>query len=124
MALLRKLLYFFLGVGLGSLIVIFLFGDRDFQCSYFPNDRVLYDLRKKERLLTPDMQIRLNQFQLDTADLSRMLERGRVDFERSRPRREDTCKTYWIDSRSGSGPEFSAEWLNCDSTAILLQLHR
>jgi hypothetical protein len=44
----RKLFFFGIGVVLGTAGVVWMFGDRtDIQCTYFPNDRVLYDLRLK-----------------------------------------------------------------------------
>lgn len=44
----RKIVFFGLGVVLGTVLVFWIFGERDdIQCTYFPNDRVLYDLRLK-----------------------------------------------------------------------------
>jgi len=118
----RKLLYYGFGVGLGLLMVFFLFGDRDIQCSYFPNDRVLYDLRKKEIIYSEDILQAMEERQLDTADISAMLLGGDVDFERSKTEMEDSCKTYWINFEREVDPAFSALWQNCDSTATILKL--
>lgn len=111
------------GVGLGVLVVMFMFSDRDFQCSYFPNDRVLYDLRKKELRISADMQQNLEARQIDSTDISMMLLSGEVDFDKSNTLEEDTCKTYWINYSPEDAAAFSAEWMNCDSTAYLLELH-
>ncbi len=44
----RKVAFFSGGVVLGTVLVVWMFGERtDIQCTYFPNDRVLYDLRLK-----------------------------------------------------------------------------
>ncbi len=44
----KRLGYFFIGVSIGSFVVYLFFGARtDIQCNYFPEDRVLYDLRLK-----------------------------------------------------------------------------
>ena len=40
MAFLRRLLFYILGIGLGILIVLALFGDRDFDYAYGPQARV------------------------------------------------------------------------------------
>lgn len=119
----RKLLYYGIGVSMGVLMVFFLFGDRDIQCSYFPNDRVLHDLRKKEVIYQPAIKKQMLELRIDTADIRAMLLGGDVDFERSETRQEDSCKTYWIDFERESDPAFSALWQNCDSTATILEIH-
>lgn len=108
----RKILYYLLGVGLGIVMVYFFFGDRDIQCSYFPNDRVLYDLRKKEIVLSTE------QLAQDSSGLSYALERARVDFSRS-DIGERECNVYFLDFEE-SLKTFVLE--NCDSTAYLLRV--
>lgn len=122
MAFLRKLFFFLIGVGLGSLMVYFLFGNRDIQCSYFPNDRVLYDLRKKNLVIEEPILQELESLQLDTSDISALLRNGKVDFKQSNTK-VDSCKTYWIDYSPPEAKEFSVMLQNCDSTAYLLQVN-
>lgn len=108
---LRKFLLFGFGLGLGTLMVYFFFGDRDIECSYFPNDRVLYDLRKKE------IQIKQNLDPADTIGLRDALERGQVDFEKSSAQAEG-CKQYYL------GLEDRARFFvieNCDSVATVIE---
>lgn len=119
MSIWRKLLYYLLGVGLGVLAVMFIFGDRDIQCSYFPNDRVLYDLRKKERLFPEDVMTRMEDAGIDTSHISRLLWNGKVDFSKSNTEL-DSCKTYWISLRPEGEKAFSILVENCDSTATFL----
>ncbi len=121
----RKLLYFGIGLFLGILVVKFLFGGRDdIQCSYFPNDRVLYDLRgKKERLITPAAEAQLAQYKLDTALVSELLWRGKVDFKKSNTK-GDSCNSYWIDFEEKNKVRFSATFLNCDSSAVLVEVRK
>ncbi len=120
MAFWKKALYYLIGVGMGSLIVIFLFGDRDIQCSYFPNDRVLNDLRKKKREIPEEVQIKMQLAGLDTADISQLLLSGKVDFEKSKTK-EDSCNIYWVNAPTQE-PAFSAEIMNCDSTTYILEV--
>ena len=115
-------MWYMFGVGLGTLAVFFIFGDREIQCSYFPNDRVLYDLRKKEIHITSEVQQVLDSRKIDTSEVSMMLLSGEVDFDKSKTEVEDTCKTYWINYKPVEGRDFSAEWMNCDSIAYLLHL--
>lgn len=108
----RKILYYLLGVGLGVVMVYFFFGDRDIQCNYFPNDRVLYDLRKKEMGFSADLNME------DTTGLEFALERARVDFSRSTIEEND-CNVYFLNFKE-QHKTFVIE--NCDSTAKLLKV--
>lgn len=111
----RKLLYYLLGVGLGVLMVAFIFGDRDIQCNYFPNDRVLYDLRKKELTLSESLSAAVNTGNKDTSGLYLALERARVDFDRSQIS-DEGCNVYFLELDS---PTKSFEIENCDSIALV-----
>ena len=111
-----------LGVGLGVLAVMFIFGDRDFACSYFPNDRVLSDLRKKELVIPTEVEQQMNTAGLDTADMSAMLTNGKVDFDQV-VRGLDSCKTYWVALEREENKSFSALFENCDSVATVLEVN-
>ncbi|MBM3433742.1 MAG: hypothetical protein FJX93_03170 [Bacteroidetes bacterium] len=95
--LLRRLLWYGFGVGLGVLLVGFLFRDRDFECSYFPNDRVLAELHRKP-VCGADSTL-WNQLGADSAVLRAFLTLGEVDFSESqtRTRHDATVPAYWID---------------------------
>lgn len=113
----RKLLYYFGGVGLGLLMVYFLFGNRDIQCSYFPNDRVLSDLRKKNWQLEASLAAAVARGDQDTSGFDAALRRGKIDFSRSEPRAEP-CGLYWLELKA-ERRQFQVE--NCDSNLRLLQ---
>ncbi len=114
----KKLLYYLLGVGLGTIMVMFIFGDRNIQCSYFPNDRVLYDLRKKELTIPAEIESRMQAMALDTADINRMLLSGKVHFKES-DTQKDSCKTYWISYKPDGKERFKALLENCADKATL-----
>ncbi|MCR9154211.1 MAG: hypothetical protein NXI09_08885 [Bacteroidetes bacterium] len=109
---LKKVIYYMLGVSLGVVMVYFFFGDRDIQCSYFPNDRVLYDLRKKDFSFAEDLQPE------DTLGLEFALERAKIDFSRSEIGDRD-CNIYYLDFEEKK-KTFVIE--NCDSTAFLIKV--
>ena len=72
------------GLVLGIAISYFFFGDRDIQCTYFPNQRVLADVHRKswhaegEALSTWQVN-----YQGDSNLLGAFLLRGDVDFSKS-----------------------------------------
>lgn len=121
MKFLKKALFYLIGVGLGSLIVVFLFGGRDdIQCSYFPNDRVLYDLRGKELVIPTEIQQELDEASLDSTDIHDMLTGGKVDFDQV-DRDAEACKKYWVNLKRDDAPSFSIQWQNCDSVATAVE---
>lgn len=115
----RKLLYYMLGVGLGVFMVYFMFGDRDIQCNYFPNDRVLYDLRQKEMTLSEELLDSDGKVISDTSGLAASLERARVDFEKSKID-DHGCNVYYLNLEEAQ-KAFEIE--NCDSIARLLKVY-
>jgi hypothetical protein len=118
MTFVRKLATYMLGVGLGCVMVYFIFGDRDLQCNYFPNDRVLYDLRKKELEYSPEVQSKLKAGSVKDSVIFWALERGEVDFERTQKGLED-CKQYFILLEE---PAYELSVENCDSTAKIMSV--
>lgn len=119
MKLWRKLLLFALGLGLGTLMVQFIFGGRDdIQCNYFPNDRVLYDIRLKEKIYQPEVELKMKEANIDTADVREMLDMGKVDLKNS-ARGLGSCKIYWIGYKPENKQKFYLQFENCDSTATV-----
>jgi hypothetical protein len=126
MPLYKKLIFFGIGIALGSLMVAFLFGGRDIQCAYFPNDRVLYDFRKKSLSLHESAVQQANQFGLDSLDLQDMLRSSVVHFKRSHPRKEP-CGQYLLEWHKPTGTNdhsgrFEIQLENCDSTLRVLDI--
>jgi hypothetical protein len=95
--LLRRILWYGFGVGLGVLLVAFIFRDRDFECSYFPNDRVLAELHRKP-VRGADSAL-WHSVGADSSVLKAFLTLGEVDFgaSQTRTRHEAEVPAYWID---------------------------
>ncbi len=91
---LRKFFYFGIGLFLGTLVVKALFGGRDIQCSYFPNDRVLNDFRQKNRVLTPYAQCLMECYQFEDSLFDRVFRESKVDFKNSEAKMDLVCKKY------------------------------
>ncbi|MDX5405158.1 MAG: DUF4258 domain-containing protein [Bacteroidota bacterium] len=114
MKFIKRLFYYLLGVGLGVIMVYFLFGDRDIQCSYFPNERVLNDLRQKEISYSGQAACVVDCLELDSIDMAGIFSMGKVNFDDSQPRIEP-CGMYVVESGDPE-LELKAILLNCDST--------
>lgn len=119
MSFMKKLATYLLGVGLGVVVVYFMFGDRtDIQCNYFPNDRVLYDLRLKDLEIDEELALKIQGNTILDSVIDWTLVRGRVDFENSEPRKEP-CGYYLIKLKE---PAFQLKFENCDSTVKVLSI--
>lgn len=116
---LGRLKYYLIGVILGVIAVYFMFGNRDFQCSYFPNDRVLNDLRSKELVFSETAECTKTCLKLDSNDVHQILVAGAVSFNESEPRKEP-CGEYELVTKLPDDREIRARFLNCDSTATVL----
>lgn len=118
MALLKRLGYYLIGVVLGSIMVWVFFGDRDIQCSYFPNDRVLADLRKKEISFSKDAQCLWDCYDLDSTAYHYIFNNAQIDFEKSQTR-DTAAKVYYLETGEFS-PAFAIEVENRDSSAEVI----
>jgi hypothetical protein len=119
--LLRRILWYSLGVGLGVLLVGALFSDRNLECSYFPNDRVLTELhRKPVRGADSSVWAGLGA---DSSLLQAFLTLGEVDFSdsRTRTRHAADVPAYWIDVEF-QGRTWRGLWEVRRDSAWLVQL--
>jgi hypothetical protein len=119
MPLYKKLFFFGIGIAMGAVMVYFLFGNRDIQCSYFPNDRVLYDMRKKELLFSEKALCQSEQLAMDSIDLQLLLTASKIDFKNSDTRQEP-CGVYHLYLHDFRATPLMAKVENCDSTATIL----
>lgn len=105
------------GFAVGLVILaVFLNGKRT-SCAYFPDARVMRDIRIKERIYAPRALEELHRANLDTSLVTEILHSGDIDFGRSNTDREP-CNLYLV---TGEVREQNLELLfeNCDSIATL-----
>ena len=120
MAFLRRLLFYILGIGLGTLIVIGLFGDRDFDYAYGPQARV----KKLFRTKIID-SISLNHVVLDISADSiyyHAVTKGKEDFSQSDTRKEP-CGAYSM-TFEYQETDYRMTIENCPDTVSVLDLTR
>ena len=93
MALLKRIIWYLFGVGLGLVLVVFILkqknGGKGVEYCYLPNCRVLKELRSKPLELHASLQ------NIDTTGIAQTLIDGEVQFKRSDVRKEP-CGEYWI----------------------------
>ena len=113
MQLLKRFGYYFVGVALGSLAVMYFWKQKNVTFDYGMDARTLKTIRKKKRLFSEEAkQIMLNS-KIDTAQISNTLKYGDVSFKKSKPRLKP-CAEYYI-----TGKEFDLYIERCDSIATV-----
>lgn len=117
MALLRRFGWFLVGVTIGTILVVFFFGDRDIQCSYFPNDRLLADLRKKEVVFSGEVRCQNECAGVDTGFYNVVFRNADVDFGYNQRGTDHECNEYKLDYEDERGGHiFFVE--NCQDSTV------
>jgi hypothetical protein len=120
MAFLKRLKYYLIGVGIGSLMVFGMFGRRnDIQCAYFPEARTLKSIGEKELVASKKANCQYACAGYDSTTIKDLLIAGDVDFDKSETKNEG-CHVYYISTES-NGKEIVAYFENCDSTATIIK---
>lgn len=124
MKFLKRFGWYLLGVGIGVFLLMFVFGDRELQCSYFPNDRVLADLQKKELKYSSDVAC-IREFLLTEVDslfFQEAIATSQVDFSYNQRGTDHTCVEYKLDYQRSEGM-YTVFVNNCnDSTATFMEV--
>lgn len=115
MKLSQRLFYYFGGFGIGLILLFFFLGGKKTSCDYGPNARVLKNIRIKNRVFKQDVLAKMQENNIDTADISKVLQTGSVDFSKSDTKR-DSCNLYFIESKLEQ-KIIELQVKNCDSTA-------
>ncbi len=113
----KRLRFFGLGIVLGTLLSLMLFGPERFSCSgYLPESRVLAELQTKKWEYDSAVFLKLKPFGIDSSNLKKtLLKNATIDFDKSEPRRKP-CGKYVMYYPEDSA-KISLQVLKCDSTA-------
>jgi hypothetical protein len=117
MPFLKRLGYYLIGLSLGLVFLAFLLKKKTSETGsefcYFPNCRVLKDLRSKPLAFSGNIEELLSSGRLDSTHVQYFLKEGSVDFGKSNTK-SLPCKTYVIESAiDGRSAKMLVE--NCDS---------
>ncbi|RIV30690.1 DUF4258 domain-containing protein [Flagellimonas lutimaris] len=111
MAFLKRLGWYLVGLSIGLIFLVFILkkksGEEGIDFCYFPNCRVLKDMRSKPLTFSESLP---EQYQ-DTLMIQAFLQDGDVDFGKSDTKSEP-CKTYFI-SHEYNGEELELKAKNC-----------
>lgn len=96
MKLLKRVGFYLIGVGLGSVIVLFIWKGKDVSFDYGMDARVLSSIRKKQIIYSDKAKESMKLFEIDTTTISTILNNGGdIDFDKSKARQKP-CAEYYI----------------------------
>jgi hypothetical protein len=114
----HRFAYYLIGLIMGSFFVAAVFSGKDTRCNYFPNARVLNDLRNKPFHYSDKASLILAEKWMDTTDIKNTLKYGDVDFDKSNIK-VGNGKLYSIDGKTIKNQEITLEVINYPEKAVL-----
>ncbi len=96
----QRFAYYLVGLVLGLFFVGLVFSGKDTRCNYFPNARVLNDLRSKPFNYSEKASAVLAESWIDTIDIKNTLQFGDVDFDQSNTEFGKNTKLYVIEGKT------------------------
>jgi hypothetical protein len=114
----HRFAYYLLGLIMGSFVVAAIFSGKDTRCNYFPNARVLNDLRNKPFDYSEKASQILAEKWIDTIDIKNCLKYGDVDFDQSNLEFKKG-KIYVIEGKTVKNQEIILKVINYPEKAVL-----
>jgi hypothetical protein len=115
----HRFAYYLIGLVMGCFFVALVFSGKDTRCNYFPNARVLNDLRTKASFEYSDQALKtLGENWVNKADIKNTLTYGDVDFDQSNvPFKKG--KLYVIEGKTVNNQEIILKVVNYENKAVL-----
>lgn len=123
MRLRHRFAYYLIGFTFGLFFVAAMFMGKDTRCNYFPNARVLNDLRNKSFVFSDQAETILSQRWVDTTDIKNTLTYGDVDFDRSNIE-VGSGKRYIIEGKTAKNQAIELEVVNYPNKAVLTNISK
>ncbi len=115
--------YYMFGFLIGIFFVGMIYSGKDTRCNYFPNARVLNDLRTKPFHYSDEASAILAQKWIDTVDVKNTLQYGDVDFDNSNKILKGG-KLYTIEGKTTQNQPILLEVINYSDKAVLVNIKK
>ena len=114
----HRFAYYLIGFTFGLFFVTAVFIGKDTRCNYFPNARVLNDLRNKPFQYSDKAVAIMSQGWIDSTDIKNTLTYGDVDFDQSNIQ-IGKGKLYTIEGKTTKNQEVIFKVINYEEKAVL-----
>ena len=121
MKFIHRFAYYLVGLVIGLFFVALVFSGKDTRCNYFPNARVLNDLRNKPFEYSEKASQVLAQDWIDTIDIKNTLQYGDVDFDKSNTE-FNKAKLYVIEGKTVKNQPIILKVSNRENKATLEEI--
>ncbi len=115
--------YYLSGFVLGIFFLMITLNGKDAGCSYFPNARVLKNIRSKSLQYSESAKQVLLQKWVDTADVRKTLTFGDVDFDKSNTKIPGG-KLYFIEGKTSKNQSIIIEVINYEQKALIKEIKK
>lgn len=119
----QRLAYYLVGLVMGAFVVALVLSGKDTRCNYFPNARVLNDLRNKPFNYSIEASRKLSEDWIDTIDIKNTLTYGDIDFDKSNVIYQNG-KLYIIEGKTTKNDTITLRVINYPNKAVLEDIIR
>ncbi len=123
MKLYQRFAYYLVGLVMGLFVVGMIWSGKDTRCNYFPNARVLNDLRNKPFHYSEKSKQILSEGWINIDDIKNTLTHGDVDFDRSNLP-SGNGKIYVIEGQTTKKQPILLEVVNYSDKAELIDIRK
>lgn len=114
----QRFAYYLVGLIMGCFFVAMVLSGKDTRCNYFPNARVLNDLRTKPFQYSIEASRKLSEDWIDTVDIKNTLQYGDVDFDKSNKEYQNG-KVYFVEGHTVKKDTITLKIINYSNRAVL-----
>ena len=119
----QRFAYYCFGLMIGMVFLFMFLNGKEMSCSYFPNARVLKDIRNKPFHYSDLSKEILNQKWVDTSDIRNTLTYGDVIFSKSNIP-TGSGKLYVIEGKNANNEAITIEVINYADKAVLKDIKK
>ena len=119
----QRFAYYIFGFAIGMVFLFFILNGKETSCSYFPNARVLKDLRSKPFHYSDAANEKLAENWVDSIDVKNTLTYGDVDFDRSNIK-DGGGKLYTVEGKNSKDEKITIEVINFSDKVILKDIKK
>lgn len=116
----RRFFIYLIGVGLGVIVSLFFFGDREIDFSYLPNARTLKHLRGQAFEISEKALCQLNCISMTERSFEKLFYDSDLDVDFGVSDVGGQCRTYFIQVQEQKFSKFNIQ--DCDSTSTILSI--